>query len=322
MKKLTKTIISIFMIILISSCQKEEPLDITIHTFNYTMLGVTYVDKVNMAPEDVAENIYDSVFASSMLSIIREAVYLNSYEDYRALHKANDTPFTYDSSFFDEHSLLVIPVYSTKAPFFELIDFDLIDGKLSLSISLISSPIRNTTYAWNNYINDYYQILVEINRKDILDYDYQITELDQNNYFVYFGNEAYLESDYQIITDYQTFDNLFKDSSATWFPGSVLDLIDESVFDNHYVFAFQRAVGVYLNAQLYDYHVYVEHHDSDASYQLYITFIEDYVLKTLSGYTNDNPTLYLLIIPKSLEVTLEHIIIYGLGNETIVYSIQ
>jgi len=257
-----------------------------------------------------------------MLSIIREAVYLNSYEDYRALHKANDTPFTYDSSFFDEHSLLVIPVYSTKAPFFELIDFDLIDGKLSLSISLISSPIRNTTYAWNNYINDYYQILVEINRKDILDYDYQITELDQNNYFVYFGNEAYLESDYQIITDYQTFDNLFKDSSATWFPGSVLDLIDESVFDNHYVFAFQRAVGVYLNAQLYDYHVYVEHHDSDASYQLYITFIEDYVLKTLSGYTNDNPTLYLLIIPKSLEVTLEHIIIYGLGNETIVYSIQ
>src|SRR3989339_86871 len=55
----------------------------------------------------------------------------------------------------------------------------------------------------------------------------------------------------------KTLDNLFKDSSATWFPGSVLDVID-----------------VYLNAQLYDYHLYVEHHDSSASFQLFFFFNE------------------------------------------------
>ncbi|MCD8561993.1 MAG: hypothetical protein LRY20_00680 [Acholeplasmataceae bacterium] len=92
MKKSIIFFILVFTFFFINGCQKEELLDITIHTFRYTMEGVSYVDKVKPTPDDITENTFDLIFASNMLDRIQTEVYLNTYEDYRALHHSNDTP--------------------------------------------------------------------------------------------------------------------------------------------------------------------------------------------------------------------------------------
>ncbi|MCD8561994.1 MAG: hypothetical protein LRY20_00685 [Acholeplasmataceae bacterium] len=180
--------------------------------------------------------------------------------------------------------------------------------------------MRDISYISYSFISDYYQILVEINRKDILDYDYQITEQDSKNFFVYFGDDAYLENDYQIITDYQTFYDLFKNSSATWYSYSVLALVSESLFDDYYVFAYQRSKGVHLNAQLYDYHINLNRVNTEVSYVLYLTFVDDYSYQ-LTAFDDSLTTLYLLMIPNTLLMDFEYVIIHGLSDGQIIYDL-
>lgn len=237
MKKVLMMIMIVFVLML-SSCQKETPkeLELSLKTQHY----------------DYENNSSDTIVYKELLREVK----IESYEEYlgyirESLDITNgfiDEDLLVDESYFENNILYVIPLYSEKMPAFELLEYEIVDGKLILEIEQINSLER----FWASGIQyNYYALEVKINKKDIENIEYSLLVNDSYydaHSFIELGLDQSITSmnDYLLFDDYNDYKDFVSDLDIYGHESlEMIELYDSKIFEDYVLLVRRKEVSGY-----------------------------------------------------------------------------
>ena len=222
MKKLS-IICIVLLTLLLSGCNEEvEDLNIEMSTFK---LGDT---------KDEEFGHFVNTHTSKLIKTYEE--YLDCLND----AVTSESTRTFKEDFFIDNSLIIVPVLSHKESDFSLKTYKLNDGILEIEILQENNLERKSSD--NHYLGNSYMLGFKINSKEIANFSAEIFEQDNyyESYIYTIGTEIVeMVNNYIIIEDYSTYNDLLGNVEPFPIPAdSLLDIIDESTFENSFVLVY------------------------------------------------------------------------------------
>lgn len=203
MKKMNLCLV-FFVVVLLTSC-KSSNLNLKLVVYNKSDIAVSAIS-------------------------VRGDEYIKTYDEYLELINDNSIDLSYDSDYFEDNSLFLFKTTSNKSPSYKIESFSINDHMLDINLLQESSLVRSID---SQLLDSTFIVFVEINSKDIVDVEYHLFE--DNSYFAY--DYIYLYNDYlelenkdYVFTDYNQFEEIFKDNTA------LNNIVSEDLFLNNNLF--------------------------------------------------------------------------------------
>lgn len=269
MKKILLSFIMLFSVFILMSCDEKDRH--VIDDFLSARLYHTTYHYINDPIQYEGQKIF--------LDFIEAAVMIKTYESYEELFRLPKDQMNdyYESSFFDEHVLIVIPYRSYKKHQIELNAIERLVDKLYIDIVMRPSLLREEYYIDQNF--SYCQAIIEVNQQDVTDFTYSLTEETSVKHLVYHttSEERLLDNTYELFITYEDFYDFIIQIDPLYENDELILDINTSTFDDYFMFVYEKwTLGAFhlilKDAFVYEVQVTQENDEIIYFYTLYVIY--------------------------------------------------